>query len=127
MEFLCAQAPHYMQGMLIGLWYSVMSRNFFFVGIGYELQADSVNFTVLLGVKVAMVMVSLVMYSCVSKRYRYRERDEAVNFQVMIKDQYEREIERALFHDRQEERHLFASMEEKNSGYQSFHSCSVMH
>ena len=126
MEFLCAQAPHYIQGMLIGLWYSVSSLKYLFVGIGYELQADSMSFTVLSGVKVAMVMVSLVMYSCVSKRYRYRERDEAVNFQVMIEDQYEREIERALFHNRQEERHLFASLEGENSGYQSFHSRSAM-
>ena len=74
-----------------------------------------------------MVVVSLVMYSCVFKRYRYRERDEAVNFQVMIEDQYESEIERALFHDRQEERHLFASLDKKISGYQSFHSRFLMH
>ena len=121
MEFLCAQAPHYIQGMLIGLWYSATALKYLLTGIGFELLAHSTGFAIFAGVKVAMATISLMMYSFVSKRYHYRERDEAVNFQVMIEDQYEREIRQALFHERQEERHLFESVEE-NSSYQSFHS-----
>ena len=34
--------------------------------------------------------MSLVLFSCVSRRYRYRQRDEIVNVQGMIEDTHER-------------------------------------
>ena len=34
--------------------------------------------------------MSLVLFSCVSRRYRYRQRDEIVNVQAMIEDTHER-------------------------------------
>ena len=37
-----------------------------------------------------LILVSLVLFSCVSSRYRYRERDEIVNVQRMIEDTHER-------------------------------------
>ena len=34
--------------------------------------------------------MSLVLFSCVSRRYRYRQRDEIVNVQAVIEDAHER-------------------------------------
>ena len=50
-------------------------------------------------VRCAIVLVSLVMYLCVSRGYQYRVRDWVVNVQWMAEDVFERRIE-------QEERYL---------------------
>ena len=42
------------------------------------------------GVKGFLILVSLVLFSCVSKHYRYRQQDEIVNVQGMIEDIHER-------------------------------------
>ena len=42
------------------------------------------------GVKGFLILVSLVLFSCVSENYRYRQRDEIVNVQGMIEDIYEK-------------------------------------
>ena len=42
------------------------------------------------GVKGFLILVSLVLFSCVSRHYRYRQRDEIVNVQAMIEDTHER-------------------------------------
>ena len=104
LEFLCAQSPRTMQGMLIGFWYSSGFIKFALIGftdllcLGFRPSA----LPILNVLKVCASFTSLVMYSCVSRRYRYRERDEAVNFQAMIEDQYEREIDQELFHEEEE-------------------------
>ena len=45
------------------------------------------------GVKGFLILVSLVLFSCVSRHYRYRQRDEIVNVQGMIEEIYERRME----------------------------------
>ena len=42
------------------------------------------------GVKVFLILVSLVLFSCVSRNYRYRQRDEIVNVQGMIEDTHDK-------------------------------------
>ena len=42
------------------------------------------------GVKGFLIFVSLMLFSCVSRRYHYRQRDEIVNVQGMIEDTHER-------------------------------------
>ena len=51
------------------------------------------------GVKVFLILVSLVLFSCVSRRYRYRQRDEIVNVQGMIEDTHDKWFD-------QEEEHM---------------------
>ena len=43
------------------------------------------------------------MYLCVSKRYRYRLRDEVVNEQFLVEEIYERELDRAEQYERDDD------------------------
>ena len=95
LEFLCAQAPHRVKGLLIGIWYSLLSIQF--VGINTIktslIAADSTNqWIIYCGIKGFSIFISLLLYSKVSKGYCYRERDEVINEQAMIEEVYEREL-----------------------------------
>ena len=105
-EFICAQAPRTTQGLLIGLWYATFSIRYLAVGILDNLIIERRSWLIYEGVKGFLILVSLVLFSCVSGRYRYRQRDEIVNVQRMIEDTHERwldqeeeyEQEREAFH-----------------------------
>ena len=56
----------------------------------YLLQTDS--WSIYHGIKGVGIFVSIICYSFISKQYRYRERDENVNEQAIIEEQYEREL-----------------------------------
>ena len=47
-----------------------------------------------------LIFVSLILYLCVSKRYRYRLRDEVVNEQFLVEEIYERELDYAEQYER---------------------------
>ena len=53
------------------------------------------------GVKGFLILVSLVLFSCVSRRYRYRQRDEIVNVQGMTEDTHERWLDQEELGDGQ--------------------------
>ena len=93
-EFICAQSPNAMKGLLIGIWYSMMSIKYIVVNNlsmhKYLLQTDS--WSIYHGIKGVGIFVSIICYSFISKQYRYRERDENVNEQAIIEEQYEREL-----------------------------------
>ena len=105
-EFICAQAPRTTQGLLIGLWYATFSIRYLAIGILDNLIIERRSWLIYEGVKGFLILVSLVLFSCVSRRYRYRQRDEIVNVQGMIEDTHERwldqeeeyEQEREAFH-----------------------------
>ena len=89
-EFISAQAPRTTQGLLIGLWYATFSIRYLVVGILNQLIIERRSWLLCEGVMVFLILVSLVLFSCVSRRYRYRQRDEIVNVQGMIEDTHER-------------------------------------
>ena len=89
-EFISAQAPHTTQGLLIGLWYATFSIRYLVVGILDNVIIERRSWLIYEGVKGFLTLVSLVLFSCVSRRYRYRQRDEIVNVQGMIEDTHER-------------------------------------
>ena len=89
-EFICAQAPHTTQGLLIGLWYATFSVRYLLVGLVDVSLFEKTSWLVFQGVKVFLILVSLVLFSCVSRRYRYRQRDEIVNVQGMIEDTHDK-------------------------------------
>ena len=89
-EFICAQAPRTTQGLLIGLWYATFSIRFLVVGILDNFITERRSWLIYQGVIGFLILVSLVLFSCVSRRYRYRQRDEIVNVQGMIEDTHER-------------------------------------
>ena len=89
-EFICAQAPRTTQGLFIGLWYATFSIRYLVVGILDNFIIERRSWLICEGVKGFLILVSLVLFSCVSRRYRYRQRDEIVNVQGMIEDTHER-------------------------------------
>ena len=89
-EFICAQAPRTTQGLLIGLWYATFSIRYLLVDLVDVLLLEKTSWLISEGVKVFLILVSLVLFSCVSRRYRYRQRDEIVNVQGMIEDTHDK-------------------------------------
>ena len=89
-EFICAQAPRTTQGLLIGLWYATFSIRYLLVGLVDALLIDKTSWLIFEGVKVFLILVSLMLFSCMSRRYRYRQRDEIVNVQGMIEDTHDK-------------------------------------
>ena len=92
LEFICAQAPYTMKGLLIGIWYANLSIKYLVVNIldGYIVETTTWN--IYHGVKGFGIFLSIVSFSLVYKFYRYRERDEIVNEQAIIEEHYEREL-----------------------------------
>ena len=115
-EFISAQAPRTTQGLLIGLWYATFSIRYLVVGILDNLIIERSSWLIYEGVKGFLILVSLVLFSCVSRRYRYRQRDEIVNVQGMIEDIHERWLD-------QEEEY----MQEQRSFYQTPSSYNTVH
>ena len=89
-EFICAQAPRTTQGLLIGLWYATFSIRYIAVGILDNLITERRSWLICEGVKGFLILVSLVLFWCVSRRYCYRQRDEIVNVQGMIEDTHDK-------------------------------------
>ena len=55
---------------------------------------DTTEFNIYHGTKGVAIFISLAAFSIVYKKYKYRERNEIVNEQAMIEEQYERELVR---------------------------------
>ena len=104
-EFICAQAPRTTQGLLIGLWYATFSIRYLVVGILDNLMFERSSWLIYEGVKGFLILVSLVLFSCVSRRYRYRQRNEIVNVRGMIEDTHERWLDQE--EEYMQERRLF--------------------
>ena len=93
-EFICAQSPNAMKGFLIGVWYSML-----FIRYSVVNNLDVHPFLLKLGkwniyhgIKGVLIFLSLVSFSIVYKHYQFRRRDDIVNEQAMIEEQYEREL-----------------------------------
>ena len=85
LEFICSQSPYSMKGLLLGIFFSV---KFFFQGITF-------TFIFLFGtlwnirplhcgsgfylMNIIIGLLELVLYTCASKRYKYREVNEPSN------------------------------------------------
>ena len=93
-EFIIAQAPYHMQGLLIGLFYSLLSINYASVSIALssELGYNWMYYTI----KSLIVLLSLLLYCFVSSQYSQRQRDEpsTINERVIIEEYWERTLNR---------------------------------
>ena len=111
-EFICAQAPRTTQGLLIGLWYATFSIRYLAVSILDNLIIERRSWLIYEGVRGFLILVSLVLFSCVSRRYRYRQRDEIVNIHRMIEDTHERWLDQEEEYE-QEQRAFYQSIKIK--------------
>ena len=93
-EFICAQAPLRLKGLLIGLWYASLSVHYLLVEVPdiYIPLTDGTTWEIIQEVKAFLIALSLIFFAYVSGRYRYRVRDEVVNEQYLIEEIYERRI-----------------------------------
>ena len=93
-EFIIAQAPYHMQGLLIGILYSQFSIKYASVSIalGSELGHNWFYYTI----KSLIVLLSLLLYCYVSRQYKQRQRDEPsrINEHVIIEEYWERTLNR---------------------------------
>ena len=87
LEFICAQAPQTMQGLLIGLWYGTHSIRYLLVAILEYFAARKADFWYIYqACKGVMIVISLMLYSFAAWHYKKRARDEVVNIQHMIEE-----------------------------------------
>ena len=93
LEFICAQSPNALKGLLIGIWYSTSSVKYMVVDVldTHPLFYESNPWSIYHGIKGFGIFVS-IFFSIIYKSYRYRERNEIVNEQAIIEEQYEREL-----------------------------------
>ena len=93
-EFICAQSPNAMKGLLIGVWYSMLSVKYMIVYVldTHMFFKDASKWNLYHGIKGACIFISIIIFSSMCKHYQYRRRDEIVNEQAIIEEQYEREL-----------------------------------
>ena len=93
-EFIIAQAPYHMQGLLIGIFYSQLSIKYasFNIAFNSELGHKWLYYTI----KSLIVLLSLLLYCFVSSQYKQRQRDEpsTINERVIIEEYWERTLNR---------------------------------
>ena len=97
-EFICAQSPHAMKGLLIGTFFLIKGL-FQFLGItavlfpftwwGFETSFPSCGFVYYL-INIVVAVIGLVAYSWVARRYQYRQRDEPDNIYRYAEEYYDR-------------------------------------
>ena len=120
-EFICAQAPLRLKGLLIGLWYASLSVHYLLVDIPdiYIPLTDGTTWVVIQEAKAFLIALSLIFFVHVSEQYRYRVRDEVVNEQYLIEEIYERRIRLAAeMEDEAVENELLVS---SNASTQQYH------
>ena len=96
-EFICAQSPHSMKGVLIGIFFAVKGL-FQLIGVlGILLpfslwkkcrQAGLVYFLV----NILISVIGVVAFTVTARRYQYREREDFCNERQYIEDFYEKEV-----------------------------------
>ena len=94
-EFIIAQSPHPMKGLLIGLYYSIrfgiggcftaINRYAFnFSTRGHLISCGTANYIMI----TAISLLSLVAFTIVASKYKLRERDEVVNVHLFAEEYY---------------------------------------
>jgi len=92
LEFICAQAPLRLKGLLVGVWYALLAIKYLLVEVPELFTVSSTSWVIFHTVKAFLIFLSLIMFLIMSKRYHYRQRDEVVNERFLVEEIYEREI-----------------------------------
>ena len=123
LEFICAQAPLRLKGILIGIWYALLSLHYLILTISETIIVDNTTWELFHEVKAFLIAMSFFAFLHISKRYRYRVRDEVVNEQYLVEEIYEREIHLAAEYEREkkeEMRSMFGHFAPVSSHQQSY-------
>ena len=103
-EFMCAQSPHAMKGLIIGTFFAIQGT-FQFLGAtviyvpfsswSLDTSFPSCGFVYYL-INILVALSGLVAYTCVARRYQYRQRDEPDNVYRYAEEYYDRAIDERL-------------------------------
>ena len=119
LEFICAQAPLRLKGLLIGIWYSLLATNYLVVEVQELFTVSSLSWTIFHAVKAFAIFLSLMIYMWVSNRYQYRLRDEVVNEQFLVEKIFERELNLAEEYERANAAECADLSDESNESHES--------
>ena len=101
LEFISAQTPLKMKGLLVTFWYALSSQRYLLQAVILLYIDKDKPLLIYYGVKSSLILLSVVLYCCVAKRYRYRLRDEVVNERYLVEEVYDRELRQAEEHKRE--------------------------
>lgn len=85
MEFVLAQAPRRMQGLLIGIWYSLLSINLIMTSIeSLDPFSSGIIPYLVIVIRISLMIIGIVMYICIAIRYKRRLRNELTDINVHL-------------------------------------------
>ena len=93
-EFICCQSPHSMKGLIFGVFYAIQGLFQFFALLSTEavyifLKTSYGNCAIgLITMNIVIGVVAFLVYVCVSKRYKYRMRDEPSHVRRYAEEYY---------------------------------------
>ena len=96
-EFICAQSPHSMKGVLIGAFFAVKGL-FQLIGVlgillPFSFWQDSPRVgLVYFLLNIVISIVGVVAFIVTARRYQYRQRDEFCNERKYIEEVYEKDV-----------------------------------
>ena len=99
LEFICAQAPLRLKGLLIGVWYAFLAINYLLIESSELFTIAKTTWISFHSIKTFLILISLIVYVCVAKHYQYRLRDEVVNERYLVEEIYDRELTLAEQYD----------------------------
>ncbi len=100
-EFICAQSPPSMKGLIIGLSFAIkgvfqaIAAFLLLVFINLPISYSSCS-VLYYGMNLLPVAFTLIIYSYFSKKYKYRQRDEICNIYQYAEDYYSKTEEKHL-------------------------------
>ena len=100
LEFTIAQCPHQLRGFMVGLWFAANGIGFTISNIckySFECQAEIIcQSTFYYLVKSLIVLVILILFLILAKRYKLRVRDNEVNIHLIAEEHYERYMKQEI-------------------------------
>ena len=94
LEFTIAQSPHEMRGFMIGLWYAAFGFGYSIsIGISYPFSCNTKGDVICQNYyyylcKSVIVLVTLVIFLVLSKRYKLRVRENEVNIHWIVEENF---------------------------------------
>ncbi len=98
-EFICAQSPPSMKGLIIGLSFALkgvfqaIAASLLLVFIYFPISYSSCS-VLYYGMNLLLAAFTLIIYSYFSKKYKYRQRDEICNIYQYAEDYYSKTEEK---------------------------------
>ncbi len=90
-EFICSQSPYSMTGQLIGMYYTIKGLFQLIASafiVPFFLTCYYGNWLTYFLLNIVIGVVAIIVYICIARKYKYRERDEPCNIHQYAEDYY---------------------------------------